>query len=90
MVTDNGLRIAVFVRVVGGASFFWSDNEAPPLLGNRAVWQEDDKRGGTPGNRSHNANILVHISPPKISPVTADSASGPADNGFPQSFHQSL
>ena len=29
----DGLRVAVFVRVVGCASFFWSDNEAPPLLG---------------------------------------------------------
>ena len=28
----DGLRIAIFVRVVGCASFFWSDNEAPPFL----------------------------------------------------------
>ena len=28
----DGLRIAVFVRVVGCASFFWRDNEATPFL----------------------------------------------------------
>ena len=28
----DGLWIAVFVRVVGGALFLWSDNKAPPFL----------------------------------------------------------
>ena len=43
----------VFAGVVRSASFFRCDDQAPPFLSNRAVWQEDYKRGGRQGHRFH-------------------------------------